>query len=118
MMELRIRAKGETKVGELCGEGVLLGKSGDVGRIMSEAFRCDLLALRVDNIAPEVFDLRTGVLGELFQKLVNYKKRLAIVGDIAPYQAASEAFSALVRESNRGRDVMFVPTLEDVLARA
>jgi len=117
-MELRVHMKGETKVGELCGEGVLLGKGGDVSKIVSEAFRCDVLALRVDNIAPDVFDLRTGVLGELFQKLVNYKKRLAVVGDVAPYQAKSEAFSALVRESNRGRDVAFVRTLEEALARA
>ncbi len=115
-MELRAHMKGETKVGELCGEGVLLGKGGDVGKIMIDAFRCDVLALRVDNIAPEVFDLRTGILGELFQKLVNYRKRLVIVGDIAPYQARSEAFSALVRESNRGRDVAFVPTLDAYLA--
>lgn len=108
--------KGDAKVGELCGEGVLLGKSGDIGKVMSEAFRCDVLALRVDNIAPEVFDLRTGILGELFQKLVNYRKRLVIVGDVSPYQANSEAFSALVRESNRGRDVAFVPSLERYLA--
>jgi Domain of unknown function (DUF4180) len=111
-MQLKIYEKDGTKIGEVCGEGVLLGKGDDIGAILSEAFRVDVLALHVANIAPDVFDLRTGILGELFQKLVNYKRRLAIVGDVSAHEGKSEAFAALVRESNRGRDVQFVKTLD------
>jgi hypothetical protein len=112
-MEIRQHVRNGTTIGEVCGEGLLLGKSADIGVLLGAAFRVDALALHVEDIAPEVFDLRTGILGEFFQKLVNYRRRLVIVGDVSQHEARSEAFAALVRESNRGRDVAFVRMLDD-----
>jgi hypothetical protein len=37
------------------------------------------LILTEDNLTPAFFDLSSGLAGELFQKLVNYKVRTAIV---------------------------------------
>jgi hypothetical protein len=112
-MEIRQHTRNGTKIGEVCGEGLVLGKSGDIGALLGEALRVDVLALHVENIAPEVFDLRTGILGELFQKLANYRRRLVIVGDVSDHESRSEAFAALVRESNRGTEVAFVRSLDD-----
>lgn len=54
------------------------------------------------------FQLRSGLLGEMTQKLVNYRLRLAVVGDVSSLVSASEAFRDFVVECERGRDVMFV----------
>lgn len=54
------------------------------------------------------FTLSTGVAGEILQKLVQYRVRLAVVGDIAAHLERSEALRALVRETNRGRDAWLV----------
>jgi predicted kinase len=71
----------------------------------------DWACVPVARVADEFFSLRTGVAGEVVQKFVNYRLRLAIVGDIAQYVAASSAFDGFVDESNRGRQLWFVPTM-------
>jgi len=112
-MNVREHDRNGLKIGEVCGDGILLGKSSDIGAILGKAFRFDVLALHVESVAPEVFNLSSGILGELFQKLVNYHRRLVFVGDVSAYEAKSEAFAALVRESNRGPNVAFVKLLDD-----
>jgi hypothetical protein len=51
------------------------------------------------------------------QKFVNYRLPLAIVGDITVRAAAGSAFESFVRESNRGRQLWFTPTLADFEAK-
>ena len=50
----------------------------------------------------------------MLQKLVNYQSKLIVIGDISRYTAKSEALFALVRESNRGRDVRFADSLDQL----
>lgn len=57
----------------------------------------------------------------MIQKFVNYRTRLALVGDIGGPVAASPALADFVRESNAGDHVCFAPdlaTLEHRLAKA
>ena len=63
------------------------------------------------------FQLSTRVAGEAVQKFVNYGIRLAVVGDISAHVAASNALRDFVRESNRGRHVWFVDSLEELERR-
>ena len=65
------------------------------------------------NVAPAFFDLRTGLAGETLQKCSNYGLRLALVGDFGRYPSAS--LQAFIRESNRGRVVCFVNTVDEAL---
>ncbi|NUT92930.1 MAG: DUF4180 domain-containing protein [Saccharothrix sp.] len=58
------------------------------------------------------FTLGTRFAGEVMQKFVNYRLRLAVVGDISTHLAASSALRALVAESNRSDHVWFVPNME------
>jgi len=54
------------------------------------------LVVGEEDLAPAVFDLRTGLAGELFQKFVNYGLRLAV---IVPDPAAhGPRFAELARE--------------------
>jgi hypothetical protein len=77
----------------------------------------DWIALPVARCGEAFFDLRTRILGEVAQKLVNYGLRLAIVGDVAPHVARSEALAAFVREANRGRQIWFVADLAELERR-
>lgn len=67
-----------------------------------------MLAIPVERLDPDFFMLSTGIAGAILQKLVGYRVRVAIVGDISAQLAASNALRSLVRECNRTRDVWFV----------
>ena len=83
------------------GTGVLVvDPDGDVigGReardLMAEAFGegATMVAIPADQLEPAFFDLRSGVAGDILQVSVNYRMRLAIVGDL-PEPAASSTRS-------------------------
>jgi hypothetical protein len=71
--------------------------------------RASLVVLPVGRLGPSFFELRSGLAGELLQKMINYHLKVAIVGDITAYVAASDALRDFVIECNRGRDVFFEP---------
>jgi hypothetical protein len=75
------------------------------------------IALPVARFEPDFFDLRTRSLGEFVQKFVTYKRRVAFVGDISPYLAASSSLRAFVREANEGDHVWFVATFDELAHR-
>lgn len=66
---------------------------------------------------PAFFDLRSGVLGEITQKFVNYRIRLVVLGDISEHTTASAAFRDYVRETNAGEHVWFVADDAELAAR-
>ena len=68
-----------------------------------------LIALPADRLDPEFFRLRSLLAGDVLQKFVTYQVRVAIVGDISAYVAASDALRDFVWESNRGEHVWFLP---------
>jgi len=67
------------------------------------------------DIDEKFFDLRSGIAGEMLQKVVNYRLRLAIVGDFSSY--GSESLQAFIRESNRGNAIAFVSSVDEALRR-
>lgn len=77
----------------------------------------EMAAVPVARLHPDAFVLGSGLMGLLTQKLVNYRRRLAIVGDISGPIAASNALRDFVRESNRGRHVWFVDSLDALEAK-
>ena len=100
--------------------GPLLRSEDDARDLIQETFGTDirLAVVPVERLDPEFFELRTGVAGAFVQKLVQYRLRLVVVGDISAQVAASDPLRDWVREVNRGRDILFVPdvaALEDRL---
>ena len=96
-------------------EGAPIATSQDALDVIGAAFgRADVVAIPAGRLDESFFRLRTGVAGEIMQKFVNYRIRLAVVGDIAERVAASSALRDLVRESNRGRQIWFVTDLDDL----
>lgn len=64
-------------------------------------------------LTPQFFDLKTGVAGELLQKFSNYRMQLAVVGWFKTHN--SNSIKSFMVESNKGGNIMFVPTLADAL---
>ena len=108
---MRIDEHGDLRVQYLEPDGPLVSTSNDTSDLIGNAWvdGAGLIAIPVSRLDPAFFDLKSGLAGELAQKLVNYQLRLAVVGDISEFEAASGAFRDWVWESNRGRHVWFVP---------
>jgi hypothetical protein len=83
--------------------------------------RASVILVPAECLDDDFFRLNTRIAGELIQKIVQYRLRLVIVGDISRHLAESTALRAFVLEANRGKDVWFVATREELderLARA
>jgi hypothetical protein len=71
--------------------------------------------VHASNLDERFFDLRTGLAGDMLQKVVNYRLRLAIVGDFSAYE--SNSLMAFITESNRSNTIAFVSSVEEALMR-
>lgn len=104
-------------VGELLASDEPLNSSQDILDLLGSFYpeHVEALILHETNLAPDFFQLRTKLAGEILQKLVNYRVKVAIVGEFAKYQ--SKALADFIYECNQGRQIFFVPTREEALAR-
>ena len=68
---------------------------------------CSRMIINKSAISEYFFDLSTTIAGEILQKFINYRKKLAIVGDFSMYP--SKSLKAFIYECNRGKDIFFVP---------
>lgn len=96
-----------------------MGSEEDARELIQQTFgsSIDTVAVPMARLDPDFFVLRTGVAGVFVQKLVQYRLRLAVVGDVTAQIAASDAFRDWVREVNRGQDVWFADNMEQLTAR-
>ncbi|MBM7492705.1 hypothetical protein JOD64_003927 [Micromonospora luteifusca] len=76
-----------------------------------------VVAVPANRLDERFFSLGTRFAGDVMQKFVNYRLRLAVVGDISAQLAESSALRALVYESNQGGHIWFVPDLDALDAR-
>lgn len=97
-------------------DGPPLRDGGDALEVIGAALGADaeLVVLPVRRLTDDFFALRTGVAGEIAQKFVNYRLRLAVLGDISRHLAASSALRDFVRESNRGRQLWFLTDVDEL----
>lgn len=66
-------------------------------------------------IVADFFILSTGLAGAILQKFINYGGRIAIYGDFTKY--TSKPLKNFMYESNKGKDVFFVPTIEEAVKK-
>lgn len=66
-------------------------------------------------IEERFFDLKTGVLGEVFQKFITYGIKVAVVGDFSLY--SSKSLKDYIKEANRGHDIFFVTSVSEAIAK-
>lgn len=72
------------------------------------------IILNKDSICEDFFRLSTCLAGEILQKYMNYGIKLAIIGEYSGY--TSKPLQDFIYESNHGRDLFFVPTLDSAVA--
>jgi hypothetical protein len=86
--------------------GISIRSFQDIPDVIAACFGADGLILTEDDLAQEFFDLRSGLAGELFQKFINYKLRLAIV--LPDFEAYGERISELAYEHKSHNMIRFV----------
>jgi len=98
-------------------DGVVDGRA--ARDVVGEAFMtgASMVAIPVGQLEPAFFDLRSGAAGDILQVVATYRSRLAIIGELPEPAASSNAFAALVRESNAGSQHWFLPTLDALRER-
>lgn len=74
---------------------------------------CDLIAINKEGIIEDFFKLSTGIAGEVLQKIVNYSKKLAVIGDFSVY--TSKPLQDFIYECNKGRHVFFVSSEDEAI---
>lgn len=107
---MRIDDRSGIRVLHLDDEGEPISTPDDASDLVGTAWshQANLIAVPAGRLDPEFFNLRSGIAGEITQKLVNYRLRLAVVGDISVQVAKSNALRDFVWESNIGEHVWFV----------
>ncbi|MBT2404445.1 MULTISPECIES: DUF4180 domain-containing protein [unclassified Streptomyces] len=80
-------------------------------------FDAEVVVVPVSRFDEKFFSLSTGFAGDIMQKFVNYRLRLAVIGDISRHMETSTALRALVHESNTASHIWFLPDVESLDAR-
>lgn len=107
------------RVLECAAQGPQLRNAQDTMALIEEALAhaALLIVIPAARLDPDFFQLRTWLAGEMLQKIVTYRRRLAIIGDFAEMASHSEALRAFIYESNRGNHVWFLADIGEVRDR-
>ena len=72
---------------------------------------CSRIAIDKKQVCGDFFILSTQLAGEVLQKFINYRVKMAIYGDYSRY--TSKPLHDFIYESNQGNDFFFVATKEE-----
>ncbi|MBN8949752.1 MULTISPECIES: DUF4180 domain-containing protein [unclassified Rhizobium] len=99
--------------------GPILAGEGDVNDWISAAWDAEarFVVVPISRLNAEFFQLSTRIAGAIIQKFVNYRAQLVILGDISQWVAGSNALRDFVYESNKGREVWFLPDIDALAQR-
>ena len=116
---MTVRDIGGVRAWLCAAKGPSLAEDRNLSDLTGELFgaRATLVAIPLDRLGPDFLRLSSGVAGAVLQKLVNYRFRIAVLGDVSAAEAASAPLRDFVRESNRGATVWFVEDLEALGAK-
>ena len=73
------------------------------------------IAMEKRLVCEDFFILSTGVAGEILQKFINYRIKLAVYGDYSHY--TSKPLRDFIYESNRGNNFFFVSSREEAIQK-
>ena len=114
-MNVKIHDVRGEQVAEMLSDGIVVRSSRDVLDIVGEMLSRGLkrLILNERNVSPEFFQLKTGLAGDILQKLTNYRIKIALVGQFT--SSRGKSLQAFIAESNRGGEICFTDSLEAAL---
>jgi hypothetical protein len=76
---------------------------------------CDRFVINKSLLSDSFFDLKTRLAGEILQKFINYRKKVAFVGDFSAYP--SKSFQDFIYECNSGNDIFFLPSEQQAIKK-
>jgi hypothetical protein len=94
--------------------GISIGSFNDISGVVGACLGAGGLILAADNLSPDFFNLSSGLAGELFQKLVNYNVRTAII--LPDLDAHGERFKELAYEHSTHSLIRFFRSRDDANA--
>ncbi|PQZ57580.1 cytoplasmic protein [Bacillus sp. MYb209] len=74
-----------------------------------------LIIIHKSLISESFFDLKTRLAGDILQKFINYRAKIAIVGDFSMY--ASESLKDFIYECNKGNDIFYLATEQQAIEK-
>lgn len=100
-------------------EGPALLRAEEADEFLSEAWGrdADLILIPASRLGDGFFRLETGFAGAMLQKFVNYRMRVAVLGDFAPWTAQSRALRDFIHECNKGEEVWLLASQAELEAR-
>lgn len=114
-MEIKTHTIDHTPVAEIISSETIIHSSEEALNILGDLYYqgFEHIILHKGNITQEFFDLKNGMAGEILQKFSNYRVRLTIVGTFNEFN--SKSLNDFIFESNKGKHINFVATVEDAL---
>jgi hypothetical protein len=91
--------------------GISIRSIKDITDVIAACIGAEGLILAEDDLPPDFFELRTGLAGELFQKFMNYRVRVAIV--LSSPEAYGKRFGELAYEHSSHAMIRFVRSMDD-----
>ena len=76
---------------------------------------CDRIVINKSLLSESFFDLKTRLAGEILQKFINYRVKVAIIGNFSEY--TSQSFQDFIYECNSGNDIFFLPTEQQAIEK-
>jgi len=107
-MDIRLHNTAAGKIAEIISDEITIKDTDDALDLMAESRILDAgkIIIYENQISPSFFDLKTGLAGEILQKISNYRMKLALIGDFSKYK--SKSLQDFIRECNRGNSVFFL----------
>ena len=114
-MEIKIHTIDNRKIAEIISDNIVLQTVEDavdlIGNMSYQGF--DKLIIHEENMISDFFELKNKIAGNILQKFSQYSMPLAIIGDFEKYE--SKSLNDFIFESNKGKQINFVTTIEDGL---
>lgn len=115
-MNIQTHNINDIEIAEITSDQIIIQNAEDaldlLGNVYYQGF--DRMILHQKNITIDFFDLKNKMAGEILQKFSTYRVRLAIVGDFSGF--TSKSLKDFIYESNNGKQVNFVASVEAAVA--
>jgi Domain of unknown function (DUF4180) len=104
----------EPGIAEVESDEILISNGADLLGLIYN-YEEDNIILARKNLAPGFFELSTGIAGDIVQKLVNYRRRMAVIGDFANIE--SKSLRDFIYESNKRGNIFFVASRDEAIRK-
>ena len=115
-MEKRIVLAGDERIAVIYSNEVIVPDAQSALNLIMSAFYddgCSGIVLNKEAFPERFFVLSSGLAGEVLQKAVNYRMKLAITGDFSGY--TSKPLHDFIYECNKGKHVFFAADEQEAI---